>query len=195
VLALAQNFNRTTLAEGVESEDLGVALIEFGCDLGQGYGIARPMPAPDVLPWLAQWHAPASWVGSLPAAASDVGALMAEVEHRAWLKQLHHFAQHKVPLSITLHPQNCHFGLWLAQRSTRKRYGQAPEMAALDLIHQSVHQHADRLVKRLNDQPQWNAEAELMLLDKLSAEMLLKLRQLRRSEPDATWNDSMAAPL
>jgi EAL domain-containing protein (putative c-di-GMP-specific phosphodiesterase class I) len=195
VLALALNFNRATLAEGIETEDHGVALIEFGCQLGQGYAIARPMPGTDVLTWLSQWQAPASWANSNPVTAVDVGALLAEVEHRAWLKQLHDFAHHKVPLDITMQPHNCHFGQWLNKRATRKRYGELPDMATLELIHQTVHQQADRLVRRLYEQPQWDASNELKLLDKLSAEMLLKLRQLRQTEPEAGWTDSMASQL
>jgi len=195
VLALASNFNRATLAEGIETEDHGVALIEFGCQLGQGYAIARPMPGAEVPAWLSQWQVPTSWVNSNPATAVDVGALLAEVEHRAWLKQLHDFARHKVPLSTTPQPHNCHFGQWLNKRATRKRYGELPDMATVELIHQTVHQQADRLVHRLCDQPQWDATTELKLIDQLSAEMLLKLRQLRQSEPDADWTDSMASQL
>jgi diguanylate cyclase (GGDEF)-like protein len=61
VLDLARNFDRQALAEGVETEAHGVALIECGCELAQGYAIARPMPSADVPLWLAQWHLPTLW--------------------------------------------------------------------------------------------------------------------------------------
>jgi len=40
------------VAEGVETQEAWDRLIELGCDIVQGYHIARPMPAADVLRWL-----------------------------------------------------------------------------------------------------------------------------------------------
>ena len=34
---------------------------ELGCTLAQGYGVARPMPADQLLPWMAQWKTAAAW--------------------------------------------------------------------------------------------------------------------------------------
>jgi EAL domain-containing protein (putative c-di-GMP-specific phosphodiesterase class I) len=33
------------IAEGVETVEHGEMLLQLGCELAQGYGIARPMPA------------------------------------------------------------------------------------------------------------------------------------------------------
>lgn len=55
VIGLAHSFNRTVVAEGVESDEHCQALLSLGCELAQGYGIARPMPS-DALPqWLDDW--------------------------------------------------------------------------------------------------------------------------------------------
>lgn len=43
------------IAEGVERHESWPMLLELGCRLGQGFSIARPMPATAVVPWLAQW--------------------------------------------------------------------------------------------------------------------------------------------
>jgi diguanylate cyclase (GGDEF)-like protein/PAS domain S-box-containing protein len=56
IIALAQAFDRRTVAEGVETEELYRALVEMGCEFGQGYGIARPMPSEELPKWLAQWN-------------------------------------------------------------------------------------------------------------------------------------------
>ena len=61
VIGLAQAFNRHVIAEGVETEDHGSKLIRLGCDMGQGYGIARPMPAADLPAWTAHWQQPDRW--------------------------------------------------------------------------------------------------------------------------------------
>ncbi|MEM9037433.1 MAG: EAL domain-containing protein [Actinomycetota bacterium] len=40
------------VAEGVETEEIMAALAELGCHVAQGFGIARPMAASELLPWL-----------------------------------------------------------------------------------------------------------------------------------------------
>jgi len=56
VIALANAFDRRIVAEGVESEELFRALVVMGCEYGQGYGIARPMPANELHAWLDRWN-------------------------------------------------------------------------------------------------------------------------------------------
>lgn len=55
VIRLAQAFRRSVIAEGVETEAHCKALLELGCELGQGYAIARPMAESDLPQWLGQW--------------------------------------------------------------------------------------------------------------------------------------------
>ncbi|MGN8004496.1 bifunctional diguanylate cyclase/phosphodiesterase [Acidovorax sp. 22279] len=62
VVGLSKAFNRKVIAEGVETVDHGRTLLAMGCVLGQGYGIARPMPAKQVPGWLDQWQAQQPWV-------------------------------------------------------------------------------------------------------------------------------------
>jgi EAL domain-containing protein (putative c-di-GMP-specific phosphodiesterase class I) len=61
VIGLATVFKRALVAEGVESAAHGVLLLRLGCDVAQGYGIARPMPAADVLAWSEQYVPDPSW--------------------------------------------------------------------------------------------------------------------------------------
>jgi diguanylate cyclase (GGDEF)-like protein/PAS domain S-box-containing protein len=50
---LGHNLGLTVVAEGVEDEWTLDLLSAFGCDLAQGYYIARPMPAADLRDWMA----------------------------------------------------------------------------------------------------------------------------------------------
>lgn len=61
VIGLSRAFNREVVAEGVETLDHCLCLMELGCDLAQGYGIARPMPSAQFLPWLAGWTPTKEW--------------------------------------------------------------------------------------------------------------------------------------
>jgi len=56
IVLLGQAFGRTVIAEGVESDAQGHALLMLGCELAQGYGIARPMPAEALPGWLSRYQ-------------------------------------------------------------------------------------------------------------------------------------------
>ncbi|WP_030072023.1 EAL domain-containing protein [Halomonas alkaliantarctica] len=48
---LAKRFNKQVVAEGAESDAHIETLQRMGCDFVQGYGVARPMPASQLLSW------------------------------------------------------------------------------------------------------------------------------------------------
>ena len=50
-LTTARLLKLKTVAEGVETPQHAVILMKLGCRAGQGYGIARPMPAKDIIGW------------------------------------------------------------------------------------------------------------------------------------------------
>ncbi|MFZ6780270.1 EAL domain-containing protein [Undibacterium sp. Ji83W] len=61
VIRLAGAFDRQVIAEGVETMAHGAKLLELGCRLAQGYGIARPMPADQFIDWSVRWKTEARW--------------------------------------------------------------------------------------------------------------------------------------
>jgi EAL domain-containing protein (putative c-di-GMP-specific phosphodiesterase class I) len=61
VIGLAGAFKRQVIAEGVETVAHGNLLLLLGCDLAQGYGIARPMPAEQLAAWAQTWEPDPSW--------------------------------------------------------------------------------------------------------------------------------------
>jgi diguanylate cyclase (GGDEF)-like protein len=56
-IGLVNGLGLRVVAEGVEDDVTWRRLATLGCDLVQGYGLARPMPASDVLAFLEQWQA------------------------------------------------------------------------------------------------------------------------------------------
>ena len=52
---LAHKLNMETVGEGVETIEDWRLLNELGCDIAQGYFIAKPMPAGNLLQWEQQW--------------------------------------------------------------------------------------------------------------------------------------------
>lgn len=69
VIGLAEAFKRTVIAEGAETPEHCAMLMRMGCDLAQGYGIAKPMPAGDLPGWVATFRPHPLWGSPLPATA------------------------------------------------------------------------------------------------------------------------------
>ena len=61
VIRLAGAFGRTVVAEGVETPAHIARLIELGCDVMQGYALARPMPAEDLPRWVSEFRLDPAW--------------------------------------------------------------------------------------------------------------------------------------
>lgn len=61
VISLSLEFGRRVIAEGVETAEHGMKLLAMNCELAQGYGIARPMPAEAFLPWVKTFNPDARW--------------------------------------------------------------------------------------------------------------------------------------
>ncbi|EJL05259.1 MULTISPECIES: bifunctional diguanylate cyclase/phosphodiesterase [Pseudomonas] len=61
VIGLARAFGRQVVAEGLDSLEHGQLLLRLGCEVAQGYFIARPMPPEQVPGWVKGFIAPAQW--------------------------------------------------------------------------------------------------------------------------------------
>ena len=64
IISLGGGMGRAVIAEGVESIAIGEQLIKHGCEFGQGYVIAKPMPVEELLAWKEQWKPDASWTNA-----------------------------------------------------------------------------------------------------------------------------------
>ncbi len=143
VLNMATAFRRQVLAEGVETVDHGTMLLQLGCELAQGYGIARPMPAADLPAWIANWQPDKRWSTMKPASRDDLPLLFAGVEHRAWIIAVEDFLcgkRNTLPLS---HHQ-CSFSAWLSGEGAAPHRDQ-PAFQEILPLHQDLHQLANRL--------------------------------------------------
>jgi diguanylate cyclase (GGDEF)-like protein len=55
-VALAHELGLSLVAEGVEDATTAGVLADLGCDIAQGYAVARPMPVGDFLQWLSRTY-------------------------------------------------------------------------------------------------------------------------------------------
>ena len=63
-IELGHNLGLRVVAEGVETQEVANALLALGCDVGQGYWLARPAPADTVTEWLRLRNAAVDQAGA-----------------------------------------------------------------------------------------------------------------------------------
>ncbi len=145
VIGLTRVFHRHVVAEGVETVEHGVLLLSLGCDIGQGYGIARPMPSAALADWVRNWRPDPSWGADTGSAwpTDDLPLAVAEAEQRRWVEEVESglAGSGAVP---ELDAERCRFGVWLAGAG-RRRYGARPEFEQVRRLHWQAHQLATEL--------------------------------------------------
>jgi diguanylate cyclase (GGDEF)-like protein len=181
VLGLASAFHRQVIAEGVESVEHGLLLLQLGCELAQGYGIARPMPAERFPAWLSEWHPDPRWEKAPAVNPEGRPILYAGVEHRTWVAAIDAFLKgerHTVP---EIDSQGCRFCAWLESEARAGR-DWLPELKAIQAMHRKIHALASALLER--KVKNWDAEgvAGLGELHGLQAALLEQLEILVQIE-------------
>jgi diguanylate cyclase (GGDEF)-like protein/PAS domain S-box-containing protein len=172
VLGLARAFHREVIAEGVETEAHGKLLLQLGCDYGQGFGIARPMPAEALSQWARHWQAPAAWKLAKRLPQQDIELLYAATEHRAWLLRLENYL-HGISLSPPeLDYHRCRFGQWLDRN--RKQPNAPKALDEIDALHKELHHKTKKLTR--NSTP--HDRDAIDELERCSRDMLGRLHAL-----------------
>ena len=179
VLRLAQAFNRPVIAEGVETLMHGSALLMLGCELVQGYGVARPMPADQVPGWMAQWQTPAVWKTlDHPRAVHDLALSVVTCNHRKWMDSVLCMLDEGMDRPAAqpdLYP--CSLGRWLTGGGAAT-YGDSPRYQTVCQLHDQAHGLASRLLASIRIPPALEADSLRLALQTTSTELLEQLEQL-----------------
>jgi diguanylate cyclase (GGDEF)-like protein/PAS domain S-box-containing protein len=141
VLGLAAAFRLDVIAEGVETTEHGLVLLQLGCELAQGYGIARSMPADEFPRWAAQWLPDPRWAQVKPLSSANRQLLYAGVEHRAWIAAFEAYLQGKRITPPALDSPQCRFGAWLAAEA-HALASFPPALQTINLTHRQIHELA-----------------------------------------------------
>ena len=144
VLGLAIAFRREVIAEGVETVKHGAMLLQLGCDLAQGFGIARPMQAGEFSGWLKEWHTDPSWGDLHAVAQADLPLLFAGAELGAWVRSIEGYVKGERAVPPPLDQHQCRFGLWLDAVSLERQQS-LPAIKAIKPLHQQIHELGAKL--------------------------------------------------
>lgn len=138
IIGLSKAFNHSVIAEGVESEEHGKVLLQLGCQLAQGYYIARPMSHAKIVPWLQTWTPDASWKEQKILEKEDIALLFIITKHRAWMHNIKQFLNQNSEETGSMNAHLCLLGKWLEYEG-KENYANHPLFENLCLLHEEVH--------------------------------------------------------
>jgi len=144
ILGMSAAFRRRVIAEGVETVEHGELLLKLGCDLAQGYVIAKPMPAVELPAWTTSWKPFPSWTQQQPISRDNLSLIFAAIEHRAWIRMLEEHINGKREQPPALKDNECRFGQWLHGDGMEK-YGEKDSFNTLVALHSNVHDMGTRM--------------------------------------------------
>lgn len=178
VIALGNSFRHKVIAEGVESIDHILMLMELGCDLMQGYGIAHPMAAERIVTWFKSFSPDPLWKLSFTERPTRdyFELLLAETNHRHWINQLLDSGDTN-PEQLRDH-QRCRLSHWYRGEGDRQ-FGNEDWFKSIEPLHQRIHQCAARLYQHQlegNTADQQYERTELVKLQDDFDQLLSNLR-------------------
>jgi hypothetical protein len=186
VVGLAGAFRRQVIAEGVESLAHGEMLLQLGCDLAQGNGIAPAMPATDFPGWSAAWRPDASWAGLAVVNSEDRPLLFARAEHFARVEAVGKVLQGGLKEIPHLNHQPCHFGQWLKAQDTAIPQVQAA-LQQIEPLHRQLHALEQVLLDRYAEGNGPEARAKLVELCNLRDAFFVQLKALAQVRSSASF--------
>ena len=152
-IRMAHQLNMNIVAEGIEDKETFVLLQNYGCKIGQGYWISRPMSLKNFLKYIKQYKV----MATMP-----IGLIyMAQLDHLQWKKNLidtalyihkkHHGSKAKKVQGIMPELEHvcCKLGRWYY--SVGHVFGNLPEYKQLEAPHIELHNSGKKLIKAANE--------------------------------------------
>lgn len=166
VISLTKSFNREVIAEGVETTNHGLMLILMGCELAQGYGIAKPMPASAVCSWLNSYIPNEKWLlcGNKPLNNKENSLEIFKLITLQWQQSLSRKIvappDDVAPWPI-LDSKMCHCGNWIRLK-TQEQLFEKEYMLQLEQAHHDIHTIAQQMQRQYQSGNIQAARADLV---------------------------------
>jgi len=155
VIGLADSFNCDVIAEGVETTAHGLMLLITGCENAQGYGIAKPMPAPAFYDWHMHYTPNQEWIrcASQTYTAKENRIKLCKLIISEWKNTFITNIQSS-PSAIQHWPimnrQHSHYSNWF-KRSLQTQLFEQQWLVDLDAKHEKLHVIAENLRQKYEE--------------------------------------------
>lgn len=142
IIALAQSFNISVIAEGVESVAHGQVLLAMGCNQVQGYAVSRPLTRTQLTEFLTNYQPITAWCEQAELLTDQKLACVSLFSFylHAWVEQLQQriFADPDIRMEWPAdNLADSHCGIWL-QRADIGHYIDDDTLEHLRFCHQSI---------------------------------------------------------
>ena len=194
LVRMAQGLNMQVTMEGLETPDLVEMALALGVERGQGYALARPMPAEDLAGWLRSWH----W--ELDAASPDTAlgrqALLysRDIAPLDWQRIIASHEQYRdtlvrslrgeeapLPWRVVCRDDSCLLGRWMRWHAQTVWPATRAAFQRAQRAHADFHSQAGELLRQAEDgqrREQVLAELAAGALDPTSQRLVRALHQL-----------------
>jgi len=183
ILGLSSAFRRKVIAEGVESIEHGEMLLKLGCEIAQGYVIAHPMPAENILSWIEQYKPDEKWKNVTPISRDELPLLYALVEHKAWLKNVCLYLKDMRNTPPKLNHKECRFGGWLYEEGVQ-RYAKYPVFKELERLHNVLHEITNTVADKYENNSLENLDASIDEIEKSSKDLIDAFKKFEAVKSD-----------
>lgn len=146
VIGLTQAFHHQVIAEGVETIEHGLMLMTMGCELAQGYIIAKPMPAKDFTEWFSNYEPNPQWLKHAKASLDSQQTMiqLMRIQGHHWLDKVINNLQStpdKIEHWPLMNHKKSHFMHWLEQAKKQslfnKTWRENIKLAYTELYHEA----------------------------------------------------------
>ncbi|MBU6438693.1 MAG: EAL domain-containing protein [Betaproteobacteria bacterium] len=210
LVRMAQGLNMQVTMEGLESPDLVEMALALGVERGQGYALARPMPAEHFAAWAHKWH----WeldAGSPDTALGRQALLYSrDIAPLDWQRIIVSHQQYRDALMRSLDGQGtplqwrvvcrddaCLLGRWMRRHADTIWPSTRPVFLRAQQLHTEFHRQAGELLREAEESHRPDrAMAELAAgaLDRASDRLVRALHQLSWTIGAAGEHDEAAEP-
>ncbi|WP_024851936.1 EAL domain-containing protein [Hydrogenovibrio kuenenii] len=174
--SMGQAFNLKVIAEGVETDLQASMLLKLGYELAQGYRIARPMQAENVLDWLDAWEVFPNWQAVEKMEDAKGLVLVAVIaEHKAWVKMIKRYVDDQSKELPPLHATECRFGRWLHGEGEGVL---GEHLEEVDQLHLKVHAVGEQAVTLKQEEKVTEAKQKLIELDNIKDKIVSLIEKL-----------------
>jgi diguanylate cyclase (GGDEF)-like protein/PAS domain S-box-containing protein len=149
VIGLSNSFNRQTIAEGVESLEHGLMLMLMGCELAQGYYIAKPLSVDHFESWLKDYKPEPAWLNN-PIGQESLTAKqlqLCRLASKSWLSQfVKRIAEDTNSNTVwpVLESTKCHCSAWLL-RERKENVIPTELLDKFEHLHDQMHELAQAM--------------------------------------------------
>lgn len=164
---------RTLVAEGVETVAHGKLLSLFGCNLIQGYAIAKPMPAKKLIPWIKNWKIAPEWGENRFSHAALNKLVKISIKHYLTFQSIRLYLENNQTPKPELSFQVCPIERWLLEnQQTIKENKQFKKVCDL---HHKEHKLGNIIIQLIQTGQKEQAAKQLANLDGLRDNFLKEL--------------------